>query len=118
MAWAKIVFATGLLVVFGAFAFGTEHRTSAELMGGTHACGPSISASWFVTGTPSPMLNPGSGASAEERRVAAACGSVIRHSRVSVMLTMGAGGLLALAGWAALHKRPETEPGQISPVIA
>jgi hypothetical protein len=98
MVWAKAALVGGLLVVLAAFALGTEHQTSTMVMGQEEGCGAAISASWLVSGTPD--LKP------------AACGPVIRQSRVLVVGAMTVGGLLALVGWSAIRRRPAaTGPG-------
>ena len=108
----------GLLVVLAAFAVGTENQRSTMVMGHIEGCGPSISASWLVSGTPDRTLNPGSAATPDERRTAAACSPVIRESRALLVATMGLGGLLALVGWTAMRERPEAKPRQVAPAQA
>ena len=101
----------GLLVVVAAFATGTERQLSVSVAGEAHDCGPSISASWLVPGTPDPG-RPDSAAGRGEQRVAAVCGSVVRESQVLVLTLMGAGALLALAGWTALRV-PRAQPPSV-----
>ena len=112
MTWAKAALAGGLLVLVAAFGIGTENKLSASVMGQTQDCGPSISASWLVSGTPD-RAQLGSAATSDERRAAAACGSVVHESRMLVVTTMGVGGLLALVGWTAILARRESLPGTV-----
>lgn len=108
----------GLLLVVAAFAIGTEKQLSASVMGQTQECGPSISASWLVSGTPDPRTEPGSAATDVERRTAAACSLVVRQSRVLIVTAIGMGGLIALAGWSAIRARGERHHQQKTPVAA
>ena len=103
MVRAKVALAVGVLVVLGMFMLGTEKQWSTEVEGQSYDCGPAIGASWLMSGTRTP-------APAEDRRVASACGAVIDGSRVVVLATMGAGGLLAPIGWGALVSR--RRPGE------
>jgi hypothetical protein len=111
--WAKAALAGGLLVLFATFAIGTESELSTSVMGRTRNCGPSISASWLVSGTPD-LTHPGSLTTSDERRVAAACTAVVHESRVLVVVVMCAGGLLALVGWTALGTRGEAAPRRVT----
>lgn len=104
MSWAKAALVGGLLLLVAAFAVGTEHELRTSVAGQVQDCGPSISASWLVSGTPD-LTRPGSAATDGDRRVAALCGPVVGESRLMVMTLMGAGGLLALAGWTAIGTR-------------
>jgi hypothetical protein len=98
MVWARGALVSGLLVLLAAFAVGTEVDRSTVVAGQSYDCGAAIPASWLVSGT------PGS--------APAACGPVIRQSRVLVMGAMGVGGLVALVGWSAVRRRSEaTGPG-------
>ena len=115
MIWAKAALAGGLLVLLAAFAIGTENQLSTLVMGQTQDCGPSISASWLVSGTPDPATQPGSAANSDQRRVAAACGPVLRESRVLVLVTMGVGCLLALLGWTAIRAPRTVAPRTATP---
>jgi hypothetical protein len=94
MVWARIALVSGLLVLLAAFAVGTEQQRSTVVAGETQDCGAAISASWLVSGTPDPAP--------------AACGPVIRQSRVLLGAAMGAGGLLVLVGWGAVGRRSES----------
>ena len=114
MVWAKVALASGLLLLFAAFGLGTQPR-SVSVGNQTYYCGASIAASWLVPGTPDPTLDPGSAATADERRAAAACGRVIDQSRVAIFSTMGLGSLLALIGWTAIGERRERHPRQVMP---
>jgi hypothetical protein len=116
MVWAKVAFAGGLFLLFAAFAFGTEDQRSTSQMEQSYDCGNSISASWLEPGTPDQTLNPGPGATADERRAADACRAVIHRSRVMILTTMGVGGLLALVGLTAIRERRDPKPGQLTPV--
>ncbi|WP_107765618.1 hypothetical protein [Nocardioides terrigena] len=107
----------GLLVVLLAFSVGTEHQRSTQVMGRTHRCGAAISASWLVSGTPDTASNATRAADAQPGE-AAACGRVIRQSRVVLLTTMGIGGLMALAGWTRILARREVEPPESAPVHA
>lgn len=118
MVWAKVALAGGLLLLFVAFAFGTEHQVSTAAMDQSYDCGSSIPPSWLVSGTPDQTLAPGPGATAEERRDAAACSPAIHQSRVMVLTTMGVGGLVALFGWTAICERQESKPRQLPAVHA
>jgi hypothetical protein len=93
---AGAALAAGLLVVLAAFAWGTENETSTVLAGRTTDCGPAISASWLVAGTPDTTSGDG--------RLAEACRPVVQRARVGVLATMAAGALLALVGWSAHHE--------------
>ena len=101
MTWAKAVLVVGSVVLLAGFAIGTEDDLTTPVSGKVRDCGPSISASWLVPGTPD-QAQPGPAATDDEQRVAAACSPVIHESRVLVVALMGLGGLLALAGWTAL----------------
>ena len=90
----------GLLVLVAAFATGTETQLSASVAGQAYDCGPAISASWLVSGTPD-LTGPA--ATVDEQRVAAACSAVVGESRVLVLALVGAGSLLALVGWSAIR---------------
>ena len=107
MKWAKAALAGGLLVLVATFATGTENGLSATAMGQTRDCGPAISASWLVPGTPD-QAHPGAAATHEERRAATACRPVIHESRVLTLTIMGVGGLLALVGWSSISTRGES----------
>ena len=113
MVWAKAALAGGLLVLLAAFAIGTENGLSTSVMGQTYDCGPTISAAWLVSGTPD-QTRPGSAATDDEQRAAAACRPVIHESRVLILTMVGAGGLLALVGWTALSTRGEAVPGTVT----
>lgn len=104
MIWARGALAAGLLVLIAAFAIGTEHELSTSVMGQSQSCGPSISASWLVSGTPD-QAQPGPAATA--------CEPVIHESRVLIGTIMGAGGLLALVGWTATGTRGEALPRRV-----
>jgi hypothetical protein len=117
MIWAKAALAGGLLVLLAAFAIGTENQLSTSVMGQQQDCGPSISASWLVSGTPD-QAQPGPAATDDEQRAAAACEPVIHESRVLLMTIIGVGGLLALIGWTALFTRREPVPGTVTPARA
>ena len=118
MVWAKVALTGGMLVVLAAFAVGTENQLSTSFLGQTQDCGPSISASWLVPGTPDQATQPGSAATSDERRAAAACSLVIHDSRVLVVTIMGMGGLIALAGWTAIRTRGEAVPRTVTSVHA
>ena len=107
MKWAKAALAGGLLVLFATFAISTENELSATVMGQTRDCGPAISASWLVSGTPD-QAHPGAAATHDERRTATACRPVIHESRVVTLAIMGVGGLLALVGWSSVSRRSES----------
>jgi hypothetical protein len=113
MIWAKVSLVGGLLVLVAAFAIGTENGLSASVMGQTHDCGPSLSASWLVSGTPD-QAQPGSTATGDEQSAASACRPVIHESRVWTLTIMGAGALLALVGWTASSTRGEAVPGAVT----
>ena len=102
MSWAKAALAGGFLVLLATFVIGTESDVSASAAGETYDCGPAISASWLVPGTPD-TARPGPAATPDRQRAAAACGPVIGDSRVLVVAIMGAGALLALVGWTAIR---------------
>ena len=90
---ARAALAVGILVVLLAFAWGTENGTSTTVDGQHVDCGPAISASWLVSGTPggAPAGSP--------------CRPVIQRAQAGVLSTMAAGALLALVGWTA-HREP------------
>jgi hypothetical protein len=98
MVWARVALVSGLLVLLAAFAVGTEQQRSTVVDGQVQACGPAISASWLVSGTPDSR--------------GAACGPVIRESRWLLGAAMGVGGLLVLVGWTAPRRRTEVTPGR------
>lgn len=115
MVFAKVALASGLLLLFAAFALGVDQR-STSVIDQSNDCGAAISPSWLVPGTPDRILNPGSGASAAERRTAAECRPVVNQSRVMILTTMGMGGLLAVIGWTALRERRESTPRQLTTI--
>ena len=94
----------GLLVVLAAFAHGVESTASTTVAGQVVDCGPAISASWLVAGTPDRTYEG-------DRRVEDACGPVVQRARAGVLSTMAAGALLALLGWTAL--RGPREPRRV-----
>lgn len=104
MIWAKVALAGGLMILCAAFAAGTEQQRSVSVMGQHLECGPSISASWLVSGTPD--------------RAPAACSPVIHRSRVLILTAMGAGGLVALIGWTAIRERQQPARRRLTPVGA
>lgn len=106
MRWAKAALTGGLLVLLATFAIGTENDLSTPVMGETQDCGPSISASWLVSGTPD-RARLTSTTTEDERRAARACEPVIHESRVLMLTMMGAGGLIALVGWTVMVTRRE-----------
>src|SRR4051812_30469242 len=112
MVHVKVVLVGGLLLLFAAFGLGTQPR-SASLGGQTYYCGAAISPSWLVPGTPDQSLSAGPSATAEQRRIAAACSPVIQQSRLIIFSGMGVGVLLALVGWSALRERRESEPSEV-----
>lgn len=114
MMWAKAAVAGGLLVVLAMLAIGTEAQLTTSVMREIQDCGPSISASWLVSGTPD-QTQPGSAATDDERRVAAACGPVVREARVPILTVMGLGGLLTLVGRSAIRTREEVVPRAVAP---
>lgn len=118
MIWAKAAVVGGLLVVFAAFAAGTENRLSAPVMGQTQDCGAAISASWLVSGTPDQAWDQDAATAGDEQRAAAACGHVIHESRVVILTTMGMGGLLAIVGWTASRTRGDAKPTKMTPIHA
>ena len=93
-------------MVCAAFAVGTEHQSSTVVQGQSYICGPSISASWLVSGTPD-LMSPAPAASAQPRRGVAECRSVLRRSRALVVTSIGVGGVLALVGWTGVLRRRE-----------
>jgi hypothetical protein len=107
MIWARVALAGGLCLLALAFAFGTEDQRSASVLGQNYDCGATISASWLVPGTPDQTLNPGPGATAEQRRASSACSPVIHQARVMILTTMAVACLLALIGWTALREQAE-----------
>jgi hypothetical protein len=109
MMWARAALAGGLLVLVTAFAIGTENKLTTSVMGQTQDCGPSISPSWLVSGTPD-RTQPASGATNDERRLAAVCSPVIHKSRVLIVTMSGFGCLLALVGVSAIRSRGEPAP--------
>lgn len=112
MVWARVALVSGLLLLAVAFAFGTEKQHSTS---GTDNCGTAISASLLVTGTPDQILTPGLGATTDQRQTAAACAPVIQEARVIVLTTMGAAGLLALAGLAGILEQRESDVRRVEP---
>ena len=88
----------GLLVVLGTFAYGVEVTASTTVAGERIYCGPAISQSWLVSGTPGGAVP--------------ACEQVVQRARVGVLSTMAAGGLLALLGWTALREPREPVSGE------
>ena len=59
-----------------------------------------------MSGTPD-RTGPGTTRSGDERRVATACGAVVRESQVLVLALVGVGSLLALTGWTAVRASGE-----------
>lgn len=114
MIWAKAALAGGLLVLLATFAIGTENQLSTSVMGHAQDCGPSISASWLVSGTPD-RTRPGAAATNDERRAAAACTAVVQESRVLIGTLMGFGCLVALVGGGAIRTRGEAAPRMVAP---
>ena len=101
---------TGLVVVLAAFAHGVESTATTTVAGRDVDCGPPISASWLVAGTPDRTYGAGPGTTGADRRFEAACGPEVRRARAGVLSTMAAGALLALLGWTALRGMPEAPP--------
>ena len=114
MVWAKAALAGGLLVLLAAFAVGTENQLSASVAGQTQDCGPSISASWLVSGTPDRMT-PGAAATSGERRAATACSPVVHEFRLVIGTIMGLGCLVALVGASAIGTRGVPPPRAVTP---
>lgn len=102
---ARAALAVGILVVLAAFAWGTENDTAAMVADKNLDCGPAISASWLVAGTPDRTSGGEVATTVDERRVAAGCGAAVQRARAGVLSTMAAGALLALVGWTA-HRDP------------
>jgi hypothetical protein len=117
MTGARVAVVGGLLTVLLAFSVGTEHQMSTYIAGRAHPCGAAISASWLVSGTPDTASNATRAADGQ-RAEAAACGRVIRQSRVVLLTTMGMGGLLALVGWTRILARREVEQPEPAPAHA
>lgn len=113
MTWAKAALTGGLLVLLATFGVGTENMLSTSVMGQTQHCGPAIPTSWVMSGTDH-KAQPGSVATDDEKRAAAACGAVVHESRVLVFTIMGVGGLLALVGWTAISTRREDVPRTVT----
>lgn len=118
MAWARVAVVAGLMLLFAAFAFGTEHHRSASIAGQTYGCGAAIPASWFAPGTPDATLSAQRQGSADERRAAAACDDLIRESRVVTLTAMGVGGLFVVIGWTVLRERASTASPSVSATSA
>lgn len=106
MRWAKAALVGGLMLVIAAFAVGVEHRSSTRVDGDTRDCGSAVSASWLVSGTPD-LVSARAAATADERRTGAECRPVLRQSRILLLTTMGAGGLLTVTGGTAVRRRVE-----------
>ncbi len=106
MVRSRAALTVGLLIVLAAFAYGTEITSSTTVEGSRADCGPTISASWLVAGTPdatsgaslATSLRPNAGT----RQPA---DPVVQRGRAGVLATMAAGALLALVGWSA-HREP------------
>jgi hypothetical protein len=109
MTWAKAALSGGLLVLLATFGVGTENMLSTSVMGQTQYCGSAIPTSWLMSGT-AYQRQPGSAATDDEKRAAAACGPVVHESRLFILTIMGVGGLLALVGWTAISTRREDVP--------
>lgn len=105
MVRSRAALTVGLLIVLAAFAYGTEITSSTTVEGSRADCGPTISASWLVAGTPDATSGASLATTSAERRHAAACGPVVQRGRAGVLATMAAGALLALVGWSA-HREP------------
>ena len=114
MIWAKITLAGGVLVLLGAFAVGTENELSTSVAGQAQACGPSISASWLVPGTPD-RTSPGPAATSNDRRTAAVCGPVVHESRLLIVTILGLGCLLVLVGSGVVRARGLPPPRAATP---
>lgn len=93
----------GLLVVLAAFAYGVESTASTTVAGQAVDCGPAISASWLVAGTPDRTYDGELSTTDTDRRTADACAPAVQRARSGVLSTMAAGALLALLGWTALR---------------
>jgi hypothetical protein len=115
MVRSRAALTAGLLFVLAAFAYGTEITSSATVAGARTDCGPAISASWLVAGTPDTTSDAGRAITAGERRLAAACGPVVQQARAGVLATMAAGALLALVGWSAHREPPERTRAERTP---
>ena len=94
----------GLVLVLAAFAYGVEGTASTTVAGQDVDCGPAISASWLVSGTPDRMNGAGLDTRGAERRAADPCRPVVQRARAGVLSTIAAGALLALLGWTALRE--------------
>ena len=97
---SRAALVVGLLVVLAAFAYGTETRAEGTLDGRRLDCGPAISASWLVSGTPDTYIATGTDAGA----AAEVCGPLVESARAGVLGMMGAGALLAALGWTSLSR--------------
>jgi hypothetical protein len=114
MAWARVALVVGLLLLFAAFAHGTESHKSVSIADQRYDCGAAISPSWLVSGTPDVTLQAQGQGPEHEGLAATACGHVIRESRIAMLTVMGAAALLALIGWGVLRERGEPQPPQMS----
>ena len=101
---SRAALVAGLLVVLATFAYGVETTASTVVAGQDVNCGPVISASWLVSGTPDRMNGAGFDTRSAERRAADPCRPVIQRARAGVLSAMAAGALLALVGWTALRE--------------
>ena len=103
MTWAKAALAGGLLLLFVGFGFGTQPgSTSVDKV--TYRCDAAVRATWLVAGTNVGGSARGQSSTADERKVDAACGTVVHRERVLLWSMLGVGGLLALGGLTALRE--------------
>lgn len=107
MVWAKAALVGGIVLVCAAFAVGAEQQSSAVVEDQSYICGPSISASWLVSGTPD-LMSPGPATSADSRPGVVECRAILNRSRVLVVTSIGVGGVLALIGWTGVSRRRES----------
>ena len=105
MVRSRAALTVGLLIVLTAFAYGTEITSSTTVAGSRADCGPAISASWLVAGSPDATSGASLATASGLRRHAAACDPVLQRARAGVLATMAAGALVALVGWSA-HREP------------
>ena len=108
---SRAALVAGLIIVLAAFAYGVEGTASTTVAGEDVDCGPAISASWLVSGTPDRMSGAGFDTRSAERRAADPCRPVVQRARAGVLSTMAAGALLALLGWTALREPREPVSG-------
>lgn len=114
---ARVVVASGILLLLVGFGVGTERSLSADRAGTTYSCASAIPSWSLLTGTRAPGDGPGT-AGTEQQAAAEACRPAVRRARLEVAALMCLGAVTALAGWSALARRgspADTTAGSSAP---